>query len=142
MRIPFSFLAGVLFAVGLAVGGMTHPNNVIGFLDIFGTWRPELMLVMGGAVVTLILVKLATSKLRQPLYAPRFHIPTRREMPPALFIGSAMFGIGWGLSGFCPGPAIASLATGSSDILLFLTAMAVGMAAHSRWQQRATKETR
>ncbi len=141
MQLAASFISGVLFAIGLAVAGMTHPDNVVGFLDVFGSWRPELMLVMGGAVLTLFVVKQATASVRKPVFGQRFHIPTRREMPPALFIGSAMFGIGGGLAGLCPGPAIASLASLDPEILLFLSAMAIGMAAHSRWEQRITKET-
>lgn len=139
MRLFSSFLSGALFAVGLAIAGMTKPDNIIGFLDIFGGWRPELMFVMGAAVTTLFIFKRLTLTQKKPVYDIKFRIPTRRDINGALIGGAALFGIGWGLGGLCPGPAIVSLATFEPDIFIFLAAMAVGMTAHTKYERHLEK---
>ncbi|MFN3201199.1 MAG: DUF6691 family protein [Bradymonadia bacterium] len=122
-----AFVAGVVFAVGLALSGMTEPAKVIGFLDFTGTWDPSLVFVMGGAVmVTFVLFRLIWRR-GQPVLAGRFHLPTRNDVDGRLLGGAALFGVGWGLGGYCPGPAIASTSTATSGLLVFLGAMLGGM---------------
>ncbi len=121
------FMSGVVFAVGLALAGMTRPQKVIGFLDFFGSWDPSLMFVMVGAIgVNLVLLWLMLRR-GKPVHAERFQIPTRTELDPRLIGGAALFGVGWGLGGYCPGPALSSLTTGSLSVLVFIVAMTVGM---------------
>ena len=122
--------AGVLFGLGLGVSGMTQPQKVIGFLDVFGSWDPSLAFVMVGAIgVHMIGFKLVT-KRPSPLFAEKFQIPTRRDLDKRLIMGSAIFGIGWGLAGYCPGPAITSLVTLSPAVFLFVATMGAGMYLH------------
>ena len=130
-----SFLVGVLMAVGLGVAGMTQPHKVIGFLDFFGRWEPDLMFVMGGAVLaTFVLFRLALSR-RAPLLAPRFLVPTRRDIDGRLLGGAALFGIGWGLTGICPGPALASTATAAPEVLVYIGGMTAGMVLVGKYDQ-------
>jgi uncharacterized membrane protein YedE/YeeE len=140
-----AFLSGVVFAIGLAVAGMTRPSNVIGFLDLFGEWRPALMFVMvSGIAVSALAFRWARSR-EAPLFAPRFALPTRRDLDARLIAGSAIFGIGWGLGGYCPGPAVTSLATGSLGPLVFVLAMLGGMFAVARLERavaRSREDTR
>lgn len=121
------FLAGALFAVGLALSGMTQPQKVIGFLDVFGEWDPSLMFVMGGAIATYGPLFRLVTKRKGPVFASLFQIPDRRDITGSLLLGSTLFGVGWGLGGFCPGPALASLTTGHSTVLVFIGAMLAGM---------------
>lgn len=119
--------AGALFAAGLALGGMTQPAKVIGFLDFFGDWDPSLIFVMGGAVgVYAVLFRLST-KRNVSLFGGDFSLPTKTQIDAPLVVGAALFGVGWGMSGFCPGPAMCSLATGRSDAFLFVGAMLLGL---------------
>jgi uncharacterized membrane protein YedE/YeeE len=123
-----ALFAGLLFSVGLAVGGMTQPGKIVGFLDLFGGWDPALLGVMGGAVaINAVLFPLTTKKLRQPLFEPRFGIPTRRDIDLKLVLGAALFGVGWAMAGLCPGPGIAALATGDPTVVVFVGFMALGM---------------
>jgi uncharacterized protein len=127
VRALVSLSAGVLFGMGLVLGGMTDPAKVIGFLDLAGRWDPSLAFVMGGALcVTLPTFQLLKSKDR-PLFEQRFFLPTRRDVDGALVAGAALFGIGWGIAGLCPGPAVANLAFGAPEVLAFVAAMLVGM---------------
>jgi len=121
-----ALLAGLLFGFGLAVAQMTNPLKVLAFLDVFGDWDPSLALVMGGAVtVTLVGFRLVLRQA-QPLFDTRFHLPTRSDLDQRLLIGAALFGTGWGIAGFCPGPAVAALAFGSLEPVLFVIAMLAG----------------
>jgi len=133
-----SLFAGALFAVGLVVGGMTQPLKVIGFLDVSGgSWDPSLAFVMGGALVVYGVAFRLITKRATPVFGRRFQIPTRKDMPPRLFIGAALFGIGWGLAGFCPGPAVVAAGSGMKEALLFLPGMIGGMAlfnAYETWR--------
>lgn len=123
-----AFGAGALFAVGLAISGMTLPTKVIGFLDFFGEWDPALAFVMGGAVIVYAIgFRLVTRRRDAPACATKFSIPTRKDITPRLVLGSAIFGLGWGLGGFCPGPALTSLTTGLLDVGVFVAAMFLGM---------------
>lgn len=128
----WAYFAGLLFGVGLVVAGMTQPAKVIGFLDFFGDWDASLMFVMAGAIaVHFVLFRLITRR-RSPLFDARFHIPTRSDLDPRLITGAAIFGTGWGLGGFCPGPVLASLATGALAPAAFLVAMTAGMLVQHR----------
>lgn len=122
-----AFVSGVIFAIGLAIGGMTKPAKVAGFLDFTGNWDPSLMFVMGGAVMTHAILYRLIRKRPTPLFTEAFAIPTRTDIDARLLGGAALFGIGWGLSGFCPGPAITSLASGQTPVLVFVAAMIGGM---------------
>lgn len=123
------FAAGLIFAIGLAVSGMTQPHKVVGFLDFTGNWIPDLMFVMGGAVVTNFIALKLTLKRNAPVFAPKFGIPTRTDLDARLIGGSALFGFGWGLGGFCPGPGIVSLPSGATSAITFVASMLVGMIA-------------
>ena len=125
---------GVLFAVGLGVSGMTQPSKVIGFLDIFGDWDPSLIFVMGGAVGVNLLLYRLTMKRRHPLLEAAFVIPSRRHINARLVGGAAMFGVGWGLSGYCPGPALVASVSGAAPVLAFVAAMLTGMFLFQRLQ--------
>lgn len=119
--------SGLLFGMGLVLGGMTDPAKVIGFLDLAGRWDPSLAFVMGGALcVTFPTFQLLKSKAR-PLYETRFYLPTRQDVDRSLLGGAALFGVGWGIAGLCPGPAVANLAFGSPQVLAFVAAMIAGM---------------
>lgn len=121
-----SFLSGLLFAIGLGIGGMLHPPKVIGFLDFFGDWDPSLLFVMGGGMLASFALLRLARRREQPVCDARFHLPTAKQIDAPLVVGSALFGIGWGLAGYCPGPGIVSAATLSSDALWFFAAMAAG----------------
>lgn len=122
-----AFVSGVIFAIGLAIGGMTKPAKVAGFLDFTGNWDPSLMFVMGGAVMTHAILYRLIRKRPTPLFTEAFVIPTRTDLDARLLGGAALFGIGWGLSGFCPGLAITSVVSGKTPVLIFVVAMIVGM---------------
>jgi uncharacterized membrane protein YedE/YeeE len=127
MLILFALLAGLVFGVGLIVSGMANPAKVLGFLDLAGQWDPSLAFVMGGAVAV-GLVAFALARRRQAsLLGEHFHLPARRDVDRRLLLGSLLFGAGWGIAGFCPGPALASLGTGNPKVLLFVLAMLAGM---------------
>ena len=123
-----ALLVGLIFGIGLILGGMTNPAKVIGFLDLFGNWDPSLAFVMGGAIsVGLVAFRVAggrpTSLLGEPM-----RLPTRKDIDQRLILGSLVFGAGWGLAGFCPGPALVAVGTGSIKAMIFVAAMLTGMA--------------
>lgn len=133
MRAALSVLVhlaiGLLFGVGLVVSGMADPAKVLNFLDLAGSFDPSLAFVMGGAVlVAFVGFRLALAR-PAPLLAARFHLPTRRDIDARLIAGPALFGIGWGLGGFCPGPAFTALGLAAPGTLVFVPAMLIGMAA-------------
>ncbi|XXU39332.1 DUF6691 family protein [Sorangium sp. So ce1000] len=151
-----AFFAGLLFAVGLGVSGMTQPSRVLGFLDVAGDWDPSLAFVMVGAIsVHFVAYRVLRWRRRGggvdaagpagaprfPLLADRAAVPTRTDVDARLVAGAALFGIGWGLAGYCPGPALVSLATGSCAVLAFVAAMAAGMAIERLATARARVET-
>jgi len=132
MMILTSFLIGLLFGLGLIVSQMINPAKVIGFLDVAGNWDPSLAFVMGGAlVVTGIGYKLLNRRSR-PLLVVEFLVPDKTTLDTRLIGGAAIFGIGWGLAGLCPGPALAALGSGAQEAVIFCVAMVAGMAAF-RW---------
>ena len=123
-----SFICGIFFSIGLGISGMTQPQKVVGFLDFFGEWNPSLAFVMGGAVFSYLALQLLIQRnFSIPLLGGSFQIPSRKDLDRSLIIGALLFGSGWGLGGYCPGPAITSLGSGSLNALLFVVAMGVGM---------------
>ncbi|MCE0733002.1 YeeE/YedE family protein [Halomonas sp. G15] len=126
MKTLMGYIAGLIFGLGLAVSGMTDPARVLGFLDLAGAWDPTLMFVLGGAVVTNFIGYRLVFKRPNPIYAEAFQLPTRQDLDARLIGGSALFGIGWGLSGYCPGPAIASIAGLTLPLVAMLVAMVAG----------------
>ncbi len=122
-----AFAAGLIFSIGLALSGMTQPGKVTAFLDLFGNWDPSLAFVMMGAIAVHTLLYRVIRQRTAPLFARTFSIPTRSDLDARLIGGAALFGIGWGLGGFCPGPAVTSLASGQSSVLIFVAAMVAGM---------------
>jgi uncharacterized membrane protein YedE/YeeE len=119
--------AGSLFGVGLAASGMTLPARVIGFLDVTGQWDPTLAFVMVGAITVHFILFRLVLRRRAPIFDSHFHVPTRRDIDLRLVGGAALFGVGWGLAGQCPGPALTNLATGAPSAFLFVAAMSAGM---------------
>lgn len=141
MKQVAALFCGTLFGVGLAMSGMTDVARVIGFLDITGNWDPTLAFVMGGGLlVSLPFFQLALGKLSRPLFSDAFRIPTRNDIDWPLIAGAILFGVGWSLVGFCPGPAIASLGYLNPDVLYFVLAMIVGMLAAS-WLEGLLRKT-
>lgn len=122
------FMIGLLFGLGLIVAGMTDPSKVIGFLDLAGAWDPSLAFVMGGAVLVGLGAFAMAKKRTTSFLGGTMHLPKRNDIDKRLVIGSVLFGTGWGLAGFCPGPAIVSLGTGHPKAAVFVIAMLVGMA--------------
>jgi uncharacterized protein len=129
MRVAVQFLSGLLFGLGLVVSGMADPAKVLNFLDLAGTWDPSLAFVLAGATGTTFVGYRLVLARSGPLLAPAFQLPTASRIDSRLLTGAAVFGIGWGLAGLCPGPAITSLALGASGTLAFVPAMLVGIAA-------------
>jgi len=122
-----ALLAGTLFGVGLSVGGMTEASRIVGVMDIAGPWDPTLVLVLLAAVVTYFVMYRFIVPRGAPLFAAKFEIPTRRDINLRLISGAGMFGVGWALSGYCPGPAVASLPSGQVQTIVVVLAMAAGM---------------
>ena len=138
------FASGILFALGLGLSGMTQPEKVKGFLDFAGKWDPTLLTVIGAATgLNLILFRFILRR-KQPILATSFSLPTRKDLDTPLLLGSALFGIGWGIGGFCPGPAITSLASGTLTVLIFVVAMLGGSAAYLSFEnwQKGQKEAK
>ncbi|MCX7236172.1 MAG: YeeE/YedE family protein [Burkholderiales bacterium] len=121
------YLIGVLFGLGLMISGMTNPAKILAFLDLSGAWDPSLIFVMGGAVLVGLIAFYLAKNRTQSFLGGAMHMPTRRDIDRPLLIGSAMFGLGWGLAGFCPGPAFVSLGSGELKALAFVIAMLGGM---------------
>lgn len=119
--------SGILFGAGLTVGGMVDPVRVRGFLDLTGTWDPTLAFVMGGALIVMAIAWKLQGGMKHPIFAEKFSLPDRQDVDAHLVGGAALFGIGWGLAGICPGPALASLALVPLKILPFIGAMLLGM---------------
>lgn len=121
------FVVGLLFGLGLMLSGMTDPGKVIGFLDLFGAWDPSLALVMGGAILVGFFAFTVAKKRTTTFLGGVLRFPTNMDIDKKLVVGSLMFGSGWGLAGFCPGPAMVSMADGQPKALVFVLAMLVGM---------------
>ncbi|MBX9848630.1 MAG: YeeE/YedE family protein [Rhodocyclaceae bacterium] len=135
-RLFATLAAGILFGLGLAVSGMTNPEKVLGFLDVTGDWDPSLLFVLGGAVsVTLVSFRFILRR-PAPVLAPAFQLPTSKSIDAPLIIGAVLFGAGWGLSGYCPGPGLALLAApGNQELWLFVPALFAGQALFLLWRR-------
>lgn len=128
MKISLStFIAGLLFGAGLTVSQMVNPDKVISFLDIFGNWDPSLAFVMGGAMIVTFMGYKLVLKNAAPFFEEKFRLPTRKDIDSPLILGAALFGIGWGLAGLCPGPALASLSFAGYNGLIFVASMLVSI---------------
>jgi uncharacterized membrane protein YedE/YeeE len=136
MSIIAALFCGVIFGSGLLISGMMQPAKVLAFLDIFGAWDPSLAVVMIAASVVSVPGFWLAKRRERPFLATQSVWPTKMGIDRSLVIGSALFGIGWGLVGLCPGPALANLATLSPRVIVFVVAMAAGMALHDLWQER------
>lgn len=132
-----ALLAGAIFGAGLVLSDMVNPARVQAFLDVAGRWDPTLMFVMGAALVPSALAYLLRRRLMRPLLAVRFFVPENASPDRRLLAGAALFGIGWGIAGFCPGPALAGLVLGAWQAWLFVAAMLVGMIAYRLLPARA-----
>jgi uncharacterized membrane protein YedE/YeeE len=128
MKGVVALVCGIVFGVGLAASGMTDTAKVLGFLDLFGTWVPDLAFVMGGAVCVTLVAFRFVLKRETPLLTPSFMLPMKSTVDGRLLTGAAIFGIGWGFYGYCPGPAISALAYLDSQTVIFIVAMLTGMA--------------
>ncbi len=128
IRIVGALVVGLVFGTGVTVSGMINPAKVLGFLDFAGDWDPTLALVMLGALAAAAPGFALAKRRNAPLTEKTFHIPTGRQVDAPLIVGALMFGVGWGLVGFCPGPAVAAIGTGLRDVLVFFAAMVAGMA--------------
>jgi uncharacterized protein len=140
MRFLSQFLIGLLFGCGLVISGMSNPAKVLNFLDLMairtGTWDPSLMFVMGGGVVVTFIGYRLLGGRTTPVLASSFEWPTLKTIDRPLVAGAAIFGIGWGLAGFCPGPAFTALGTLQQDAMIFVVAMLLGMFAAWQWRHR------
>lgn len=132
------FLVGLLFGLGLILSGMTDPGKVIGFLDIAGMWDPSLALVMGGAIAVGFFAFAMAKKRTMNFLGGALHLPQSNQIDKPLVIGAMMFGAGWGLAGFCPGPALVSLASGQIKAALFVVLMLVGMQVFEVWNRQTS----
>jgi uncharacterized protein len=140
-RLFVALLAGALFGLGLAISGMVNPAKVVGFLDVAGGWDPTLAFVMGGALlVTVPAFRLILNRPR-PILADGFALPSKSTLDGRLLGGAALFGVGWGLSGFCPGPALAALVTGLTPVFAFVAAMIAGMVLYAWLFERPNRES-
>ncbi|WP_241202228.1 MULTISPECIES: YeeE/YedE family protein [unclassified Caballeronia] len=124
-----SFLAGLLFGLGLIISGMANPAKILGFLDLAGNWDPSLAFVMIGAVAFASVGFFASRRTGKPLLEETKHLPTKKKIDAQLIVGSAIFGVGWGLAGFCPGPVVVAVGAGKLGAVVFLAAMVAGMLA-------------
>jgi uncharacterized protein len=132
LNIGVAFICGLIFGLGLVISQMSNPAKVLNFLDLAGAWDPSLCFVMGGAIAVAVVGFRLARRLKAPLVANSFHLPRRTEIDGRLLCGAALFGIGWGLVGFCPGPALTALGFGRWEPVLFVAAMVAGMVLFDR----------
>ena len=133
-RLLTSFALGLLFGLGLVISEMVNPAKVLSFLDVFGAWDPSLILVMGSALATAAIGYRLVFARPKPLLAPQFQLPQKSELDPDLILGAVLFGVGWGLSGLCPGPALTSLSYGVPDLFVFAAALLGGIGLFRIWR--------
>lgn len=131
-----ALLAGLLFGLGLAISQMIDPARVLGFLDVAGTWDPTLMFVLGGAVGVTVILFPVVLRRPNPFLAASFRLPTKKDIDRPLVVGSALFGIGWGIAGYCPGPGITAIVLGAWNPLFFVLALAAGSFIYDYWFNR------
>jgi len=141
MRVITSYLIGLVFGIGISISGMANPAKVLNFFDVAGTWDPSLAFVMGGALITTMIGYRFVLKRPVPLLDEKFQLPTRRDVDLSLIAGSATFGVGWGIAGFCPGGAIPALGTGRSEVILFMAALLAGILTAKTLQRRRAQSS-
>ncbi len=129
MRLLICYLIGLVFGVGISISGMANPAKVLNFFDVAGNWDPSLAFVMGGALIVTFIGYRFVLKRPAPTLSETFQLPTRRDLDLPLIGGSAVFGVGWGIAGFCPGGALPALGTGRSEVIIFVVALLVGIIA-------------
>lgn len=127
MRLIASYIIGLIFGVGISISGMANPAKVLNFFDVAGTWDPSLIFVMGGAVVVTFIGYRYVLRRPAPMFEQGFKLPTRQDLDLPLIGGAAVFGIGWGIAGFCPGGALPALGTGRSEVFVFVAALLAGI---------------
>jgi uncharacterized membrane protein YedE/YeeE len=128
MKHVLTYFIGLMFGLGISMGGMANPAKVVNFFDVFGTWDASLAFVMGGALITTFVgYRFVFGRWDTPVFEPRFNVPTGRALDVRLIGGAAVFGVGWGIAGFCPGGALPALGTGDPDVLIFFAALVVGI---------------
>lgn len=127
MRMIATYFIGLVFGVGISISGMANPAKVLNFFDVAGAWDPSLAFVMGGALIVTFIGYRAVFGWQRPIFAQRFDLPTLRDIDLPLIGGAALFGVGWGISGFCPGGALPALGTGRAEVFIFTAAMIAGM---------------
>lgn len=132
MKLLFALISGMMFGFGISLAGMTNPDIVIQFLDITGNWNPALLLVLGAALSTTAIGYALVLRRKAPVCDVQFHLPQQSTIDRDLILGSAIFGIGWGMAGYCPGAALAALAAPNQEIITFISAMLMGMVAHQK----------
>lgn len=134
--IPAAFVCGFIFGIGLMLSSMAQPAKVLDFLDLFGTWDASLALVMAAALAVSSAGYALARRRARPYFAPQIKLPGGTGIDTPLMLGSVLFGLGWGLAGLCPGPALVNLATFSPQVIVFVAAMGVGMILHDQWSAR------
>jgi uncharacterized membrane protein YedE/YeeE len=139
VRILVAGLIGLVFGAGIVISGMGNPAKVLNFFDLFGTWDPSLMLVMGSALAVTFVGYRFVLKRPAPVFDKMFHLPAKKDVDKPLLIGAAVFGIGWGIAGFCPGGAIPALGSGNVQPFIFVIAMIAGIVATTVLRNRAPK---
>ena len=130
------YIIGLVFGLGISISGMANPAKVLNFFDVAGTWDPSLAFVMGGALITTMIGYTFVLKRPAPTFGEVFHLPHAKDIDLRLIGGSAVFGVGWGISGFCPGGALPALGTGRTEVILFVVAMVAGILAARSWIHR------
>lgn len=141
MRLIASYIIGLIFGIGISISGMANPAKVLNFFDIAGTWDPSLIFVMGGAVVVTFIGYRVVLKRPAPMLEAKFQLPTRRDLDLPLIGGAAVFGIGWGIAGFCPGGALPALGTGRTEVFVFVAALLAGIFAVNLFRRLQTQRS-
>lgn len=134
-----ALLAGLLFGLGLGLSQMINRDRVLGFLDVSGVWDPTLLFVLGGAVTVTVIAFRFVLRLSQPILVDKFQLPTKKDIDKPLIIGAAIFGIGWGIAGYCPGPGITALVLGIWNPILFMVAFLIGSLTY-KWYSSESKQ--
>ena len=138
MRLIVIYLIGLVFGIGISISGMANPAKVLNFFDIAGTWDPSLAFVMGGAVLVMAVAWRFVPRMKHPLFAPKFALPDRSDLTPQLIGGAALFGVGWGLAGLCPGPGVAILFVHPLEAAVFVVSLLAGMVLQRLVSERAS----
>lgn len=141
MRLIISYFIGLIFGVGISISGMSNPAKVLNFFDIAGAWDPSLAFVMGGAVLVTFFGYRFVLQRPSPMLSDVFQLPTRQSLDLPLLAGSAVFGVGWGIAGFCPGGALPAIGTGRSEVLIFVAALLAGIFAAKALQKALNRRT-